>query len=136
MSEQATTIQTALPDLGQYYGTTSYMRHKILPNMTRGLLLTDGLQYVVEAVGAYWLMDIILLKCKEWLLEGDGFCTVKITVNENSEATISVTDGDKNPLHEEQVEFTTFPTGELEFFMQETRTDVGIEPVLMLTSEY
>lgn len=129
------TIETALPNLGQYYGTTSYMRHKILPTMTKGLLLTDGLQYVAEEAGAYWLMDTILLKCKEWLLEGGGFCTLKLQVSEGS-AVLRVEDGNYNLIHEEEIDFTDFPEPGLEFFLQETETSVGIEPVLMLKSEY
>lgn len=135
MSEQPRTVSTALPDLGQYYGTTTYMRHTILPTMHKGLLLTDGVQYVAEKAGAHWLMDLILLKCREWLLEGDGFCTVKLIVEEE-EAELVATDGGNGELHREAIEFTDFPSPGIEFFMQYMQTDRGVEPVIMLTSEY
>lgn len=135
MEAEKRTVGTVLPNLGQYYGTTTYMRHKILPTQSRGLLLTDGLQYVVEKAGAYWLTDIILIRGKEWLSQADGFCVVKLEVKDNA-ATIKVTDGNYKPVYQEEVDFTDFPEPGLEFFLTLTETDMGEEMVLMLKSEY
>lgn len=128
----ARTISEVLPDLGQFYGTQGYLRHRLLPSMP-GVLLTDGAKYVAEKAGAYWLMDTIALNCRDWLLEGNGFCVVKLKV-EGSKCSLDVTDGDGHTLWGEVVAFTDFPEPGIEFFLQDA-PELG-EPVLMLKNEY
>lgn len=123
------TIAEVLPDLGQYYGTLGYLRHRIVP-VGPGLLLTDGARYVAEEAGAYWLMDKVLLNAKEWLLEGNGFCVVELLVTDGK-ALLEVSDGDEGRIHTEEIAFTDFPEPGIRFFLLD-----GDEPVLMLTSEY
>lgn len=138
MSEQIQerSIDAVLPNLGQYYGTQGYMRHKILPTMNKGLILTDGARYVAEAAGAWWLMDHLMLRASEWLLQSDGFCTVKVSTTREEGAHVEVTDGEYEVLDEETFDLTDFPLGLLQFYLLEMETDKGIEPVLMLTTEY
>lgn len=121
-----------LPDLGHFTGTTQYHRHRILP-IGPGLLLTDGVHYVAEKAGAYWLMDMVLLGHRTWLLEGDGFVSLTLTVNVDGTASLTVSDGDYNEIDVLSIESTDFPTGELKFFMTPGPTG---EPVIMLRSEY
>lgn len=123
------TVSTVLPDLANYYGTLGYLRHRIVP-VGPGLLLTDGARYVAEEAGAYWLMDKVLLNAKDWLLEGDGFCSVELLVKD-SKGKLIVEDGDGGLLHDEDIEYTDFPEPGIRFFLQD-----GSEPVLMLQSEY
>ena len=40
-------------DLAQFIGTSQYYRHNL------GLLYTDGVKYVADRGGAYWLIDAI-----------------------------------------------------------------------------
>lgn len=123
------TVVDVLPDLAQFTGTTSYLRHRIMPTLP-GVLLTEGARYVAEQAGAWWLMDLVSINCRQWLLEGDDFCALKLTVT-GSSAVLEVSDGDGNTLHEETIGFTDFPEPGIEFFLQQ-----GEEPVLMLRSEY
>lgn len=125
------TIAEVLPDLGQYYGTLGYLRHR--PFGGPSILLTDGARYVAETAGAFWLMDEIARGCKEWLLEGTGFVVVRLRVEENSSAKLVVEDGNDNVLHEKAIWFTDFPRPGIEFYLQ---GGDGVEPVLMLKSEY
>lgn len=124
------TISEALPDLAQFYGTDGYHVHRAFG--APPILLTDGAHYVREKAGAYWLMDIIGYGQSEWLLEGGGFCVVKLAVTKHS-AVLTVTDGDENALHEQDIEFTDFPEPGIEFFLDGRS---GGEPVLMLKNEY
>ena len=41
-------------DLAQFTGTTQYFRH-----WTRKIVFTDGVQFLAEQAGAYWLVDLI-----------------------------------------------------------------------------
>lgn len=124
-------INEVLPDLNQFIGTERYIRHRILPGMA-GLLLTDGANYVAENAGAWWLMDTILLRQYDWLLEGDGFVVVELDVADDNSARLQATDGDESSLHVEVIPFTDFPQPGIKFYLVEGET----EPVLMLPGEY
>ena len=122
------TVSEVLPDLAHFTGTTAYVRYR---QGGRTLLLTDGAKYVAEKAGAYWLMDIIALNCRDWLLEGNGFCVVELRVT-GYEGRLRVEDGNGGLIHDQLIEFTDFPEPGLAFFLQPYMD----EPVLMLKSEY
>lgn len=124
------TVAKVLPDLAHFTGSEGLVRHRILPGMP-GVLLSDGAKYVAEKAGAYWLMDIIVLDCRGWLLEGDDFCVVALKVS-GGDATLTVSDGNGNDLYTQTV-LTDFPEPGIEFYL-DARS--GGEPVLMLKSEY
>lgn len=47
-------------DLRQFTGSENFYRHALV----RSILYTDGVQYVAETGGAYWLIDAIALAQK------------------------------------------------------------------------
>lgn len=125
------TVAEVLPNLAHFTGSEGLTRHRILPGMP-GVLLSDGAKYVAEKAGGYWLMDIIALGYRDWLLEGDDFCVVALKVS-NGEATLTVSDGNGNDLDTQDIEHTDFPEPGIEFYLDGRS---GGEPVLMLKSEY
>ncbi len=46
-----------LTDLGQFIGTQELYRHRLV----KKIVYTEGVQYVAEHGGAYWLIDEIAL---------------------------------------------------------------------------
>ena len=62
--------QITATDLAQFTGTSTYFKH-----WTRKIVYTDGVQYLAEQAGAYWLVDLIAsyqLLCDErqyWTLK-------------------------------------------------------------------
>jgi hypothetical protein len=44
-----------LTNLAQFTGTTQWYKHPLY----RGLLYTDGIQYLAENAGCYWLIDYV-----------------------------------------------------------------------------
>ena len=121
--------------LAQFNGTQNYTRH------IGGLLLTDGVVYLAEEAGAWWLLDLIasyqpqirkaatedprLRDMQFWKLELDGLggCTI------HCEA-----DRDEPPVVSQAIEWTTFPLQSLALYAQTSYEPNGI--VVMLPGEY
>ena len=112
------TITTA--DLNQFTGTTQYFHH-----WTKKIKYTDGVFYVAEAAGAYWLIDLIAsyqpldAEFQVWTLHKEGEFHY-----------VECTDGNDVPLVRQDLDYTDFPEDIMPFkvYLQ--------NEVLMLTSEY
>jgi hypothetical protein len=107
-------------DLSQFMGTENYYEH------SSGYTYTDGVRYLAEKGGAYWLLDEILLHTKfkqELQAWGSWTLTVK-----DSTAVLRCEDGNNNILHKTKIEYTDFPLGEARLWFT--------GGVLMLPSEY
>ncbi len=107
--------------LGQFTGTTQWFRH------LSGYLYTDGVQYVAEQGGAYWLLDKILFitraKAKLW-----EFGVWRLSVREDRSAVLVCEDGNYNKLFEEKIDWTDFPLNKIELWFE--------NGVLILPSEH
>lgn len=89
-------------ELRQFTGTEHWYKH------ISGYLFTDGVLYVAQEGGAFWLIDKILLttRAKTILQE---FGSWKLEVNENKTATLVCEDGNYHELYREKIEWTDFP---------------------------
>jgi len=113
-------------DLRQFTGTENWYRHSLF----RRYLYTDGVQYVAEQGGAYWLIDKIFactahiekLACEEFLVWD------LIRNHETESAKVICTDGNCNELYREEIDFTDFPLRSIKFYFTDN--------VLLLPSEY
>jgi len=107
--------------LMQFYGTENWYKH------LSGYLYTDGVRYVAQEGGAYWLVDKILFttRVKKNLQE---FGVWKLTVNEDSSAVLVCEDGNYNELYREKIEWTDFPLKRIELWFE--------NGVLILPSEH
>ncbi len=108
-------------ELKQFSGTENWYKH------LSGYLYTDGVQYVAQEGGAYWLIDKILFttKTKNNLQE---FGVWKLRVNEDKSAILICEDGNYNELYREQIEWTDFPLESIELWFENS--------VLILPSEH
>ena len=104
-------------DLEQFTGTEQYYKHWL------GINYTDGVKYLAERAGAYWLIDLIAsYRRKEpfqiWRLEkkDKGWLA---TMQEYSDQPVLV---------RQEIEYSDFPLDKIELWL--------IDGVLLLKSEY
>ncbi len=91
--------QITAADLAQFTGTTQYFRH-----WTKKIVYTDGVQFLAEQAGAYWLIDLVASYqplCDErqyWILviEDGKYCAV-------------CKDRDDRVLVSQKIEYSDFP---------------------------
>lgn len=107
--------------LYQFTGSEHWYKH------LSGYHYTDGVQYVAEEGGAYWLVDKIFFttRSKKNLQE---FGVWKLEVNEDKAATLVCKDGDYHELYREEIEWTDFPLNKIELWFE--------NGVLILPSEH
>ena len=147
-------------ELNQFTGTEHWHRHTLNTKIT----FTDGVQFLAERAGAYWLIDEIacanlrlpgmprllgteILEIALWgtpkatipdavkTLEGQKFQVWKLRLDDPGDgATLSVEDGNGNMLHSKRIEFTDFPLREIDIWCIEGGPQDT--RVILLPSEY
>lgn len=107
--------------LNQFTGTEHWYKH------LSGYVYTDGVLYVAQEGGAFWLIDKILFttRTKKILQE---FGAWKLEVSNNESAILVCEDGNYNELHREQIDWTDFPLKKIELWFE--------NGVLILPSEH
>lgn len=111
-----------LATLPQFYGTVNWYRHPI----ARRYLYTDGVKYVGEACGAYWLIDSILVNQGRPEVQREAFQVWKL-VAINNKGTLTCEDGNDREVYREDIPFTDFPLPEITLWLESN--------TLMLPSE-
>ena len=102
-----TQLKTGLSesDLAQFTGTEHWYRHVL----TR-VLYTDGVKYVADTAGAYWLIDeIAFSQHSQTHLRRELFQVWKLAVREDKSAKLSCEDGNYNVVFTKEIPFTDFP---------------------------
>jgi len=110
-------------DLRHFTGSECFYRHPLT-----GFVYTEGVQYVANKGGAYWLLDKILTCQILPSLKGEGFQSWTLRVADDHTATLTCTDGNYRKLHREEIVYTDFPLEEIQFYF--------INRTLLLSSEY
>ena len=104
-------------DLIQFTGSEHWYRHA----MVRDVLYTDGVQYLAETAGAYWLIDEITFAQRfDKLLAAEEF--------QSHTATLTCEDGNGGVVFTKAIEYTDFPLGEITLYF--------INKTILLPSEY
>ena len=98
-------------ELRQFTGTEHWYKH------LSGYLYTDGVLYVAQEGGAFWLVDKILFttRAKNNLQE---FGVWKLEVNEDKSAILVCEDGNYHELYREKIEWTDFPLNTVELWLE------------------
>ena len=116
-------------DLNSFCGTTQYFRYLC------GLKLTDGVKYLADEAGAYWLLDIISSYQHDPKIRRERFQVWELTLSPDNattgkhEAVVTMkTDSDRPLMVEQQIEYTDFPLDSITLYL--------IDGVILLTSEY
>ncbi len=142
MTTKELTAETLLQELVQFNGTENYIK-----NFT-GLYYTDGVEYLAERAGAYWLIDLIGSHLPSVKQVADDFFSVSVEVHKdyscnvliNHEVYSSITNEMTQPtVASQNIGFTDLPEGEYSFFLTATRNLIGDNQkvyLLMLPSEY
>jgi hypothetical protein len=102
-------------DLNQFTGTDGYHRFSILSS----LVLTDGVKYMCDKAGTYWLMDIIASyqhRCKkdEMLKE---FQIWTLTVKDGKGKVICERDTDDVAITQD-IPYTDFPLESVKLYCE------------------
>jgi hypothetical protein len=119
MTETINLIQA----LKQFTGTEQWYRNPLFPKY----LYTDGVKYLAEQAGAYWLIDYIFSKQNLRTIQEQGFQVWKLIVDDGR-AIIKVEDGNENLIKEFKISYTDFPLKEFSLWFTDS--------VLLLPSEY
>jgi hypothetical protein len=111
-------------DLNKFSGTETYYRHGI----NRKAFFTDGVKYVADTGGAYWLIDeILLIQQHHPRLAAEEFQLWRLQVFKDRKAILDCDDGDGHIIYAKDLEFTDFPLDEIKLYFE--------NEVLMLPSE-
>lgn len=110
-------------ELQQFTGSERFFRHVL-----SGIVYTEGVQYMAERAGAYWLIDeICLASVFETAVKREEFqvWTLKLT---GTKASLKCEDGNGNQVYMKLIQFTDFPLPEITLWLT--------NKTLMLPSEY
>lgn len=97
--------------LAQFTGTENWYRH----NLMRRVLYTDGVAFLAESAGAYWLIDGVATHQLVPEIAREEFQVWKLNV-EGSKATLVCEDGNDGVVHTKKIEFTDFPLDAITLF--------------------
>ena len=119
------TKSIAKADLMQFTGSEHWYRHSLVPKVR----YTDGVKYVADTAGAYWLIDEIAFAQSVPAVEAEEFQLWKLTVDTaKSTATLTCDDGNRRIVFKKEIAFTDFPLDEIRFYFTDS--------TILLPSEY
>ena len=105
-------------ELSQFIGTVNYHRHWL------GSVYTDGVEYLAEKAGAYWLVDAIFSYRRR---ESFQIWTLKKNDDDSAVLTMQEDSGERAKVCQ-KIPYTDFPLDQISLYL--------IDGVLLLTSEY
>jgi hypothetical protein len=112
-------------ELAQFTGTQHYYRN------FAGLLYTDGIRYLAEEAGAFWLIDLV--GSYQRSLGDCPFQVWNITVHSDRSALVTMVEDDDQPLKiSQRIPFTDFPLRDFSFYCCVDE----LAPIMLLKSEY
>jgi len=112
-------------DLRQFTGTETWYRHPL----NRKVVYTEGVQYVAENGGAYWLIDAIaLIQPYDKKVAAEEFQVWNLTVRADRTATLACDDGNGNIVFTKEFQYTDFPLDAIKLYFTDN--------TILLPSEY
>lgn len=132
-------------DLNNFYCTENYFSH-----WAKKLCYTDGVKYLADNAGAYWLIDAIASYqsdpkiTKNGMLRNMQFWKLEVVDAEKERASgmkkailTCIEDSGRKPVITQEIEFTDFPLSEVEIWVERGSVDgVNETFVAMLKSEH
>lgn len=113
-------------ELRQFTGTENWNRHSLVPSIA----YTDGVRYVAERAGAYWLLDeIALAQAFDERVATEPFqlWTLDVDLCKHA-AELRCEDGNGRIVRKSSIGFTDFPLATISFYVTER--------IILLPSEY
>lgn len=119
-------MTTKTLNLQQFTGSETIYRHWL------GILYTEGVKYLAEEAGAYWLIDAIASWQPSPQVKQDPMLQEiqfwKLRVNPDNSAVLTCERDSDDVALTQEIEFTDFPLEEVRLYLSNR--------VLMLPSEY
>ncbi|XIA64510.1 DUF6876 family protein [Bradyrhizobium sp. TZ2] len=103
-------------DLAHFTGTAEWYRH----GLNRRMLYTDGVQYLAEKGGAYWLLDKIACLQLEPKIGAEEFQVWRLHVMDDRTARLVCDDGNDSGtvIYSEEIDFTDFPLDQITIWVE------------------
>ncbi|UGY13760.1 hypothetical protein HAP48_0035090 [Bradyrhizobium septentrionale] len=101
-------------DLKQFTGAGQWFRHSLM----RSMVYTEGVQYLAETGGAYWLVDKVATLQLEPKVKAEDFQSWTLKVAQDRTAVLTCDDGNGNVVHSETIDWTDFPLDEVELWVE------------------
>jgi len=99
--------------LAQFTGSERFYRHPLV----RGLIYTEGVKYVADRAGAYWLIDeIAFAQRAQANLRHEEFQRWELSVSAGGSAVLICDDGDGHRLYVRVIDWTDFPAPGISFY--------------------
>jgi hypothetical protein len=112
-------------DLRNFTGSETFYRHP----MNRKIVFTEGVKYVADTAGAYWLIDELAFAQRyQAKVAAENFQAWKLTVNDDHSAELRCEDGNHNFVFEKRIDWTDFPLPEISLWL--------VGGTILLPSEY
>ena len=92
--------------LAQFTGSETFYRFGL-----RGdVLITEGVKYLADTAGAYWLLDSIsIVNVYEIKVRAEEFQLWILTVGDTSSGELICDDGNGNIVYKQELDYTYFP---------------------------
>jgi hypothetical protein len=111
-------------DLSQFIGTAHWYQH----GLVRSITFTDGVKYIADQGGAYWLLDeIALAQMYQPAVKAEPFQVWRLMVSDKK-GVLTCDDGDDRVVFRKEIPFTDFPLAEIKLYF--------VDNVILLPSEY
>jgi hypothetical protein len=99
--------------LAQFHGSQQMFRHELVQRV----IYTEGVLYVAETAGAFWLVDEIATAQLARPVRDQEFQVWRLVVNQlKSSAVLTCDDGNGNVVYTKQIEYTDFPAAEVQMY--------------------
>ncbi|MGA8344029.1 MAG: DUF6876 family protein [Candidatus Sulfotelmatobacter sp.] len=111
-------------ELANFTGSENWYRHWL-----GKALYTDGMKFVAEHAGAFWLIDEIVLNQTRPTVKAEEFQVWVLAVDlEKRKGMLRCEDGNSNTVFTKKIEFTDFPLPEFKVYFTDN--------TILLPSEY
>jgi hypothetical protein len=111
-------------DLANFTGSENWFKHWL-----GKVLFTDGVKFIADSAGAYWLIDEIAINQTLPNVRAEEFQVWVLKVDlEKRKGVLTCDDGNGSVVFSKQIEYTDFPLPEIGFYCT--------DGVILLPSEY
>ena len=100
--------------LGHFNGSDTIYRHPMFRNM----LYSEGVRYLVEEAGAYWLIDAICSHQVDPKVAKEPFQVWHLSVHQDFTADLVCTDGNDGAVTKQHIELTDFPLRDFTIWLE------------------
>jgi hypothetical protein len=111
-------------DLANFTGSENWFKHWL-----GKVLFTDGVKFIADSAGAYWLVDEIAINQTRPRIRAEEFQVWLLKVDlEKRKGVLSCDDGNGVVVFSKRIDYTDFPLAEIKFYCT--------DGVILLPSEY